>query len=104
MVLQALRTELVRLRASAAATGSAVNELRNTFFTDADLQIELYQALVLEYRQYVPSSALDSAISISDRHAIAARVSGREVLIDDAAAGGTGRALRAKFGLPDPQQ
>jgi ankyrin repeat protein len=102
-VLRTIRSELIRLRASAEATGVAVNELRNTLFTDADLYIELYQALVLEYRQYVPSSALDTAVNPDIRQSIAARVSGREVLIGDAAAGGTGRALRASFGLPDPR-
>lgn len=102
-VLRTIRAELMRLRASAEASGVAVNELRNTLLTDADVFIELYQALVLEYRQYVPSNALDTALGPDVRQAVAARVSGRDVIILDAAAEGTGRALRASFGLPDPQ-
>jgi hypothetical protein len=90
------------MRASTQATGTAVNELRNSLFTDADLNVELYQALVLEYHQYVPSSKLAQAIGIEARQAIAARVSGREVLINDTSADGNGRVLRANFGLPDP--
>lgn len=101
-VLRTIRAELIRLRASAAATGTAVNELRDTLHTDADLYIELFQALILEYRQYVPSSALDTTLDPVVRRAITARVSGREVLIDNAAAGGTGAALRTSFGLPEP--
>lgn len=101
-VLRNIRTELVRLRASVDASGIAVNELRTTLFTDADLFIELYQALVLEYRQFVPSTALDTAIGPTVRQAIAARISPRDVIIGDAAAGGMGKALRVHFGLPDP--
>lgn len=101
-VLSTIRAELLRLRSSVDASGVAVNELRNTLFTDADLYIELYQALVLEYRQFVPSSALDTALDPNVRQAIAARISAREVLISDAAADGMGKALRVSFGLPDP--
>jgi hypothetical protein len=101
-VLYLIKAELVRMGASAQATGTAVNELRNSLFTDADLNVELYQALVLEYHQYVPSSKLAQAIGIEARQAIAARVSGREVLINDTSADGNGRVLRANFGLPDP--
>jgi ankyrin repeat protein len=100
-VLLEIRQQLVRLRASAEATGVAVNELRNTLFTDADFFIELYQALVLEYRQYVPSSEIQG-LSTDERQAILRRVSGREVVITDDTAGGTGKTLRAAFGLPDP--
>lgn len=102
-MLRLIRAELLRLRASAQATGTAVNELRDTLVTDADHSIELYQALVLEYRQYVPSEALSGALDDQVRQAIAARVSGREVLIVDAAADGTGKALRKSFGLPEPK-
>ncbi|MCC5884882.1 MAG: ankyrin repeat domain-containing protein [Gammaproteobacteria bacterium] len=101
-VLRTIREELVRLLVAAEETGVAVNALRNTLFTTADLKIETYQALVLEYRQYMPSSALDDALDIDVRRAVAARISGREVLIDDSTMGGTGRKLRAQFGLPDP--
>lgn len=99
--LLAIRAELVALRASAEASGVAVNALRNTLFTDADLLIELYQALVLEYRQYVPSSDLASALSNEERTAILQRVDGRDVVIVDGT-DGTGKITRQAFGLPDP--
>lgn len=100
--LQGIRSELVILRGVAASTGSAVNTVRETLFTETTRQIELYQALILELMQYLPSNELNGIIDNPTRTAIRSRLLPEDVVVTDEAFGPEAAAIRAAFGLPEP--
>lgn len=100
--LQRIRAELIALRDVAASSGSAVNTLRETLFTETTRQIELYQALILELSQYLPTNELGGIIDSPTRTAIRSRLLPEDVVVTDEAVGAKAAAIRAAFGLPEP--
>jgi hypothetical protein len=103
-ILVLIRDELMRARTAVEGTSGAVQILRERFFSEIDRIVGEYQALILEYAQYVTLDDLEHTISQDERQAVARRLSPRDVIVRDSVLGGRGKSLRLFFGLPDPSQ
>lgn len=93
---------LERARAALSASSNAVHILLGQFEDEIDRQVRDYQSLILEYAQFVDPATLANMVPPKTRDIIRAKLSPRDTLIPDQAAGQNGAALRAQFGLPDP--
>lgn len=100
--LRQIRVALVRVQAAATGANDAVEVLREQLYSDVDRMVRDYQALILEYAQYVPVATLTSMIEEPTRAAIRERIHPADVVIHDQTLGQQGAALRRAFGLPTP--
>jgi ankyrin repeat protein len=101
--LLAVQSALNDALPAAINVGTAVAHLSVDTFDDVDRILEDYQALVLEYAQYVPVQSLDGTLDAASLAAIKARLDPHDVSVPDKALSGHGKAIRSAFGLPDPR-
>lgn len=97
-------SQLQKLKESAEENGEAINSLKDTLYSEADLAIEKYQALILELSQYIPPNELKGIVPDDWKTSILERINGRDVLIFDNDVNGQGETLRNIFSLPDPRK
>jgi hypothetical protein len=100
-ILKVMKDELTRARDAASATSSAINVARDHFSKQIDDQLADYQALVLEYAQFVTDEELERVVPASQRDTLRSRFASGDVLISDDALGGKGLKLRSLFGIPE---
>lgn len=98
--LQDVRRQVEATRDAAGNTTAAITILKGSFYTDVHRLAAEYQALILEYAQYVPDAKLEALLSPSERASISARLLASDVVITDDAHDGRGARLRSFFGLP----
>lgn len=100
--LQVVRDQVAATRASVGNTTAGITVLQGSFHTEVERVAREYQALILEYAQYVSDDALEAVVRPADRAWISQRLLARDVVIPDEALGGRGARLRTLFGLPAP--
>ena len=101
--LSTIRAELLREKQAVTDTSENIQLLHDHFTTDLDRIIKEYQALILEYAQYVTDAQLANTLVPAVRASIFARVAPADVLILPSALANRGNLLRNSFGLTGPQ-